>query len=299
MDETHLTLEAGNLLVKLAPDVGGSVASFRWHRAAGSVDLMRPTSDEICTKRDPTDAAMFPMLPYANRIANNQFDYEGRTYRFEPNFAGELLNLHGTGWQSAWTVKRETTVEAELTLDHIEPTEPYSYSASQRFTLEPGQLNITFRVTNCGARTMPFGMGLHPWWTREADTLIQFRSTHFWLEGPGHIATDQIRVPPELDFSQPRPLPKTWRNNCYSGWDGHATIRFPNAGFGLHIEADPIFRHLMLYCDPSKPIFCLEPQTHATGALNRLDSRDATLGVAVLARGESIEGTVSFIPFGT
>jgi aldose 1-epimerase len=240
---------------------------------------------------------MFPMLPYANRIAGNQFDFEGRTYRFAPNFSGEPLNLHGTGWQSAWTARLGTAADAELRLDHIEPDEPYSYSASQKFAVGPDRLNVTLQVVNRGERTMPFGLGLHPWWKRETDTLLQFRSTHFWLEGPGYIATDQIVVPPELDFSKLKPLPKTWRNNCYSGWDGHATIRFPNVGFGLHIEADPVFRHLMLYCDPSKPVFCLEPQTHASGALNRLDDRDADLGVAMLARGESIEGTVSFIPF--
>jgi len=134
--------------------------------------------------------------------------------------SGEPLSLHGSGWQSAWKVARASTAVAELTLDHIEPKEPYSYSALQRFSLQPDRLTVTMRITNRGEHAMPFGFGLHPWWRSESDVTLQFRSTHFWLEGPGYIATDRITLPPELDFAKARGLPPTWRNNCYSGWMG-------------------------------------------------------------------------------
>src|SRR5258708_29091612 len=97
----------------LVPDTGGSVASLSWCRAAGSVDLMRPMSDEARARRDTTGAAMFPMVPYANRIAGNRFSFEGRTYRFKPNVPGEPMSLHGTGWQSAWTVATATPAASE------------------------------------------------------------------------------------------------------------------------------------------------------------------------------------------
>jgi len=75
-------------------------------------------------------------------------------------------------------------------------------------------------------------------------------------------------------------------------------LTFPRSGVGLRIEADPPFRHLMLYSDPAKSAFCIEPQTHATGAFNRLDrNEDDELGAIVLRPGESAEGSVSFIPF--
>jgi len=295
-----IKLSSGNFTVELQPEIGGSVASFRWHRAAVTIDLLRPMSDEASTKRDAAGAAMFPMTPYANRIAGNEFRFGVRTHRFEPNVPGEPWCLHGTGWQSAWTVTSENATSAQLTLDHIEPGEPYSYSARQEFVLIPGGLRVMTCLTNRGSRAMPFGFGLHPWWMHEADVTLRFRATHFWLEGPGYLATDRITLPPELDFSQPKALPRRWRNNCYSGWDGRADVCFPLSGFGLRIEADPVFRHLMLYSDPDKGIFCLEPQTHATGALNRVgDNVEDDLGIIVLEPGESAQGAVSFIPFNT
>ena len=110
------------------------------------------------------------------------------------------------------------------------------------------------------------------------------------------MPTERIATPPELDFSQARPLPLAWRDNCYAGWDGRAEITFPHSGIGLRIEAGSLFQHLMFYCDPAKTFFCVEPQTQATGALNRVAHNDKDdLGVLLLKPGESAEAEVSFI----
>ena len=293
-----ITLKAGDLVVDLAPEIGGSLASFRSCRAGGIVHLMRPMSNEAQVGRDPAGAAMFPMAPYANRIAGNQFDFEGHTYQFKRNVPEEPFTIHGTAWQSEWTVSSANTVSAELLLDHRSPDEPYSYSAFQRFRLHPDRLLVMTRVTNRGDRAMPFGFGQHPFWNKEAGVTLRFRSTHIWLEDPERVATARIATPPDLDFYQARPLPQTRHDHCYAGWDGYAEITFPNSGIGLRIEAGPLFRHLMFYCDPGKTFFCLEPQTNAVGALNRIvDNANDDLGIFVLKPGESAEAEISFIPF--
>jgi aldose 1-epimerase len=293
-----VTLAAGDLTVELAPEIGGSVASFRARRSGATVNLMRPMPEEAQARRDPAHAAMFPMVPYANRIAGNCFDFEGNTYRFKQNIAGEPFTIHGTAWQAAWTVRRANEVSAELTLTHLEPGQPYSYSAFQRFHLFTDRLTVTTGVTNCGVRAMPFGLGQHPFWDRTADVTLRFRSTHFWLRAPDSVPAERLATPTDVDFSQARPLPQTRLDNCYSGWDGHAEIRFPRSGIGVRIEASTLYRHLMLYCDPEKTAFCLEPQTHAAGALNRMVNNDEDdLGLFVLKPGESAEANVSFIQF--
>ena len=72
----------------------------------------------------------------------------------------------------------------------------------------------------------------------------------------------------------------------------------PERRAGLKIYADPIFGHLMLYADPRKPYFCLEPQSNAPCAFNRMAGRDGALfGARRLAPGESLEGTIRFLPF--
>jgi aldose 1-epimerase len=195
-------------------------------------------------------------------------------------------------------VAQASEAAARLVLDHKGGADdPYSYRASQVFSLSPDGLAVTMTVENSGARRMPFGFGHHPWFEREAGVTLAFRARHFWLEAPDGVAGDRIGLPPELDFAGAAPLPRGWRNNCYGGWDGHAEIRFPARGLGLRLTADPVFSHLMLYADPAKPFFCLEPQTNAACAFNKAEQDEEGLGILVLAPGESASGTIRFEPF--
>ncbi len=122
-------------------------------------------------------------------------------------------------------------------------------------------------------------------------------ASHFGLTGPESIATDRIITPPELNFSNGRPLPKTWRNNGYARWEGYVEIAMPKEQSGLRMRADPIFKHILLYADPNQTVFCLEPQTNAVCAFNRVENGGEDLGVIVLAPGEAAFGTVRFEPF--
>jgi aldose 1-epimerase len=292
-----VVLEAGSLEVELAPDIGGSVASFRMRRDNRLVDLLRPMTVAGWNAADPVLAAMFPMVPYANRIAGNRFEFEGREYAFQRNYSQEALNVHGSGWLSRWSVRQADGAFAELTLNHEDPADPYRYRASQRFELSPDGLVVRMKVSNRGDRRMPFGLGLHPWWARDDQLTLRFEASHFWLTSPDSIPTDRIATPPELDFSAARPLPRTWRNNAYGGWNGRAELLFQRERVGLKIEADPIFRHLLLYADPEQPVFCLEPQTNAVCAFNRMENEGEELGVVLLAPGEHVEGAIAFHPF--
>jgi aldose 1-epimerase len=292
--KTVIEFAAGRLTLGLVPAIGGSVAYFR----SGTIDLMRPLSAEARRRGDVFGVAMFPMVPYANRIADNAFSFGGRLRHVAANNPPERLNLHGTGWQSIWAVADQAPAKATLVLDRLAPEEAYSYTAVQNFVLTEDQLVVTITLTNRCSEAMPFGFGAHPWFVRDPDVTIAFRAEYFWMEGPEGIATDPIRTPPELDFSTARALPSTWRNNDYGGWSGTAEIRFPSRGLGLRIEAQPIFNHLMLYANPALPHFCLEPQTNVVCAFNKIGlGNDDRLGVIELPPGASTQGSINFTPF--
>jgi len=61
------------------------------------------------------------------------------------------------------------------------------------------------------------------------------------------------------------------------------------------MTADPAFAHLMLYADPARPFFCVEPQSNASGAFNRAGGfDDPAEGIRILEPGESMAGAVRF-----
>jgi aldose 1-epimerase len=284
--------KAGELALGLVPGIGGSVAYFR----CGGVDLMRPLSEADRAAKNVLGVAMFPMVPYANRIAGNAFDFGGRTWRFPANNPPENFNVHGTGWQSAWSAERDGET-VTLALEHVDEAAAYSYAARQVFALTPEKLTVDLRLTNLGGVAMPFGFGLHPWFDRDPDVTVKFSASSFFMEGPEGIATERLATPPELDFSKGRALPASWRNNDYGGWPGSAEIDYPGRGIGLRIEAAPVFGHLMLYADPARPYFCVEPQSNAPTAFNRIAAGAAEgMGVVVLRPGESMAGRIAFTP---
>ena len=109
------------------------------------------------------------------------------------------------------------------------------------------------------------------------------------------MSGERISLPPELDFAAGRPLPGGWRNNDYGGWTGRAEVVWPSRGVRLVMAADAVFGHLMVYADPAKPFFCVEPQSNASGAFNRAGGfDDPAEGVRVLGAGGEFgrDGTV-------
>jgi aldose 1-epimerase len=196
-------LAAGALTADLVPAIGGSLAAFR----RGDTDVMRPLSATDLDTGNVLGVAMFPMVPYANRIAGDAFDFGGKRRVFVANNPPEAFNVHGTGWQRPWQVDHRSDVAAGLSLSVGPDDGPYRYHATQLFRLDPDALTVTIGLTNTGADAMPFGFGLHPWFLRDPDVTLQFAARHFYLEEPGNIAGDPVMVPPELDYALARPLP--------------------------------------------------------------------------------------------
>lgn len=288
-----IELRAGRLAVDLVPAIGGSIAAFQFD----GIDVMRRLSDADRSNGNVLGVASFPMIPFANRVGGNAFEFDGRRYTFDANNPPEIYHVHGTAWHSAWTAKHSEPAEALLTLEVTDPA-TYSYRASQHFALDQDVLLLRTSVTNIGARPMPFGFGHHPWFDRDEDTRIQFRSRSFHLSEPENMVGERIELPAELSYDTPGPLPPRWRCSDYGGWDGSATISFPARGVGLTIKADPIYKHLFMFADPTRAVFCVEPQTNAACAFNRIGGfTDPEEGLIILAPDETAAANLRFEPF--
>ena len=168
-----IRLVAGEMEAGVAPEIGGSIAWLRWR----GIDLMRPLAEEDRAAGNVLGAACFPMLPYANRIAGNAFAFDGKPWRFRPNNPPERYNVHGTGWQRAWSVAEAAPAAATIALQVDEA--PYAYRAEQRFAIEVRALTVAMGLTNRGSERAPFGFGLHPWFQRDPDVMLRFRARDF------------------------------------------------------------------------------------------------------------------------
>ena len=282
---------AGDLLLDLDPALGGSVAAFE-HKG---VALMRPMQPPPGAAPHALHSGMFPMMPFANSLRDNRFEFDGRHYEVAPNMAGARLNYHGSGWQRPWRVTERTPDGCTLVLDAVEETAGYGFSAQQRFVLTPAGLEVDVAVTNRSAQRMPFGLGLHPWFPRHDDARVTFSAGAVLREDEQSQALDLTAIPAEQDFSAGREPPRAYQNRCYAAWNGVARVDWPALGLGLTIKADSVFEHLMFHVPAHDPeTFCLEPQSNRTSAFDGLGTNNPPPGVHILPPGETLAGRVTF-----
>ncbi|MBH1998660.1 MAG: aldose 1-epimerase [Sphingomonadaceae bacterium] len=255
-------MRAGALEAALFPAVGGSLA---WLAYDGADLLRRAPQGSV----DPLAMASFPLVPYANRIADGRFDFDGQCYQLPRNFGDHPHTIHGNGWQRGWSVAEQSKDEARLALDHRADAHwPWDYRAEQLVTLTPDAIIMTLMLTNNGDRPMPAGLGFHPYFVADDHTGMQFATTMMWQATPDMLPERQVPADAMGDWARGGAVRgKSLIDNVYGGWDGVATV---TRGDGLRLKLSAQGADwLHVFRPPDSADFCLEPVSHMPDAINR------------------------------
>jgi aldose 1-epimerase len=282
---TLLSLRAGRLAVDLAPHAGGSIARFA---VEGIGDLLRPASEAALAAGTGMDTACYPLVPFSNRIANARLEFGDEVIPLQRNWPGICHPMHGDGWAQPWQVVHRARDRAVIAYLHERGSAgvgwPFRYRAQQSFTLDEDGLTVGFSIENLETRAVPAGMGLHPFFVREADTELACRLGGVWRTDAEVLPVQHVPLPSEWDFSRSRRVEGMALDHCFDGWDGRATVTWPSRGLRLALSATEAFRHLVIYVPDGQRYFCVEPVSHANGAVGR----------SPLAAGATLAGEVSF-----
>ena len=284
-----LRLQAGDMVLELAPEVGGSIAAF--YRQAGAVTehWLRPAAPEALNRADPLGLASFPLLPWCNRLRDGRAQALGRRIVLPAGPAWPHA-LHGLGWRRPWQVLQAQADLAELALQHtgpLQPGWPWAFSAWQRLRVRSDGLDCEMRLRNDSNAPMPCGLGHHPYFPHTPGTRLQCRVQAMW-------ASDAERLPTELQ--QPAFLPRLAQgltlaeldlDNNFIGWDHRFRVSWPGRSEALVLTAQPPLDFFVLYCPRGLDHFCAEPVSNCTDWLNLAGPREA-VGGEVLGPGESL-----------
>lgn len=280
---------------RIVPAVGAGLVSYDLKTEAGALPIFRGRDD--VTNMQPFDLAMNLLVPWSNRISGGGFSHDGSFFALEPNVPGEPYPIHGNAFLSSWIVEAHEPARAELSLFSDGPG-PYCYKATVTYALENGVLDVTLIVENLGSITLPYGIGLHPWFPRSAGVLLRARSSRVVLEDRRHLpAGERILVADdEWNFENGRALPRGWINNAFLDWDGRAKIDWTDRELSMDIDADAPLKTFIVY-SPSADAdhFCFEPVSHAVDAHNSKHSLKKS-GLVELPPGDDIRARCRFAP---
>ena len=152
----------------------------------------------------------------------------------------------------------------------------------QRYRLDARGLSLSFIIVNQGDTPMPFGFGIHPYFTAERVTL---NARRLWTADADGLPTgSRVKHGRELRLSA---------DGCdtyLSQWEGRATLHWAD-GHELALHADPAFAHLVVYTAPGSDFLCVEPVTNVADAFNRAADGDTRTGMRTLEAGARFSAT--------
>jgi aldose 1-epimerase len=281
-----LTLIAGESRVVVAPEAGGGIVG--WVR--GGVPILRP-AQKAAEEGNFHAMACFPLLPYANRIGNGRFTWNGHAYQLPLNSAPH--SIHGIGRERPWQIDQSSLAMLALSLHHAgDATWPFAFDATLGYRLDDDGLTVDLAITNKAAEPAPAGLGLHPYFPKANDAALMFSAAGAWQNDANFLPARHGPVPEDWQHETPRPVAGSDIDNCFTGWAGSAVIHAGPAS--LRIEASSVFGNLQVYTPPRNPFFAVEPVTHSPNAINHPDL-PVGQGMAVLAPNERLAGRIHFI----
>jgi aldose 1-epimerase len=262
-----LEMQHDAVRVVVDPAHGGVVKAFSW-RGSPVFRPAAPGSD------DPLQQSCFPLVPFCNRVAFGKFSYAGREAHLPRNWEGDAHTIHGEGWRAPWSVVDSSELHLHMAFVGGSGAWPWPYRAEQRLDVDADGLTIELSAVNVGHEAMPLMLGLHPYFATDPGTRFQANAPRYWAASDSNLPTVELDAPPQWRFDTAGGNSLTLVDNCFAGWDGAATLFRSDCTVSLRAAG---CRWLHLYRPPSQDYLCIEPQSAATGALNRGGAEVRTL----------------------
>jgi aldose 1-epimerase len=292
-----ITLSAGPLSARIAPEAGGIVAGLDWRGPDGHIHkLLHSPQGAIPSTGAPNMFGSWAMVPFANRAFGGVVDDGERRFTVPDNNAYGGGNIHGFGWQSAWDILGQTASHTVLEHRRTTGSDPYRYRATQEVSLDQAGVTIEIAVTNEADQALPYGLGHHPWFPCAPDTTLGMTATGALVFGEAFRATGSQSLPDGGPYAG-KPVFATGRETAWSflGWDGVARIETPSSGLAITLTASETLHCPVVWAPAGADFLCVEPQSHAIGS----PSEKAARAVAPLTRlepGGTLSGWLRIVP---
>lgn len=239
-----IELSAGEDRVVVDESLGGRLASW----VAGGRERL------VDRSKDPLLWGVYPMIPWAGRVANA---------RVAPGIGLQANEgphaLHGVTYDRPWIVDRRAGNAVELLCRLPTSRWPLGGMAAQRITLGRGRMELEIQV-QASDRMMPVAVGWHPWFRRPArgDMAVYVESGSVLELTKDLIPTGAVKsVSRKVDLRSGPQLGRRRLDHAYV--DVWKPVRVSWPDLELTIELPHLASTVVVHT-PSRGV-CVEPQT--------------------------------------
>lgn len=281
--------------------LGATVLAWRapWCSTSGLrevVDLVDGhTTEQALLAQDATRSGL--MFPFANRIADGTYVFDGVAHHVPPVAPGETQTMHGFARVLDWEVVPEGDAPlggdedgVVLTLAAaVRSTDfagyPFDLRTEVRFVLTEKALDVTWSYRNVGQDAAPVAAGWHPYFRVPGHDTIDALELH--VPARSTVATDAGLIPLDGDAARvardavgPVALRGTRLDTAFTDLvpdtDGRARTRVldPATGAGIEVWQERGVMHVYTgdgLGERERESIALEPVESLTNAFNRAD----------------------------
>lgn len=218
------------------------------------------------------------LFPFAGRIKDGKYNFQGKSFQLENNQKDEKMALHGLIYNKEFIIlDRQTSKEfVAVTLCYIERDKtkgfPYKYSIYLTYTLTENKLDLKVKIVNNDVNSFPFSVGWHPYFYSSdlSESYLSFKSDK-------KIAFNKDMIPEKVNdiiFNSALQIKDAKLDDCYIL--NHNNIFFNTPDYNLSMSSTSSENYLQIYTPDKKNIIAIEP---LTGPSNNFNNK---LGLQIL-----------------
>lgn len=215
-----------------------------------------------------TSYASSILFPFASRIENGKYSFQGDDYQFECNDGKNAL--HGLLFD-----KKFELFEPEAhnhccfaTFNYYEKNLskgfPFTYFFSVTYTLFEDQLKISITVKNTNQVSFPFTLGWHPYFNCD-----DFENSYLSFKSDQRVAFDESLITKEIINVK---TPEVFKINnkqlddCFVLNDNK--IEFSTPSYKIELSQNSEESYLQLFTPKNIPVIAIEPMTGVSNSFN-------------------------------
>ena len=301
-------------VANILPGLGFNCFRFGREMDGQSIDWLWAEAEFETGERRPSGSGIPILFPFPGRMQGARFEYDGRTFDLEPR-DGRGNAIHGFVLDRPWNVIEQTETKAvgqfhaARDAPGVLDSWPADFGIRVTYEVSARTLRMEVVVDNPGERTLPWGLGLHPYFRvppadgKSADTGGEdYRVTvpaATWCELSEMLPTGK-RFPAEgaRHLAAGLPFAETGFDDVFTDLTFErgvctCTIASPSGRGSLRVTFDDLFDHCVVYNPPHRQAICIEPYTCLPGAFGDGAAQGIDEALALLDPGDSRRGTMT------
>ena len=210
------------------------------------------------------------LFPFANRIKDGCYEFEGNTYQFDINEPDNNNALHGLVYNKTFEVVREDTTEtsASVKLVYHENNKcngfPYTYAIYLEYVLTETTLDLNVEIKNTDTQTFPFTLGWHPYFLS-----TDLYNSHLIFDSHKQIEMDERNISIGTSYIEnidSFKIADQFLDDCFILES--KTILFITPSYILELKTSEDDCFLQLYTPPHDNTIAIEPTTGVSDSFN-------------------------------